>query len=107
MYYVPLGHVTVGGSGLPGDVRRRLVLLGRIAHLVSLVPDVSAAHRDVFAPPTRRRSSFVVVPGLEDHKVCVEDLVDEAMLLGDAARPCAADAVLERFRFSYPFGRIT
>jgi hypothetical protein len=44
--YVPIEHLTVGGSGLPGDVRRRLVLLGRIAHLVSLVPDVSAAHRD-------------------------------------------------------------
>jgi len=57
-------------------------------------------------PVVSRQSLFVVVAGLEDHKVRVEDQVNEPVLLGDAARPGATDAVLERLWFADPVGRI-
>lgn len=42
----------------------------------------------------------VVVPGLQDDDVVIGDVVDEAVGFVDAARPCARQDVLERFRLA-------
>jgi hypothetical protein len=51
-------------------------------------------------PRVRKRRLFVVVPGLQDPEVVPVDEVDEAVLLGDAARPGAGQGVSELLRFA-------
>lgn len=47
----------------------------------------------------------IMISELSNYKGVIFDLVNNAMLIGDSARPIAREAMFQRFRFSYPFVR--
>src|ERR1041385_1057313 len=67
----------------------------------------SAAWRQMERAASRRPSLRIVVAGLQHDEIFAEHLIDEPVLLGDAARPCPRDPVLERLRPANPARRVT
>lgn len=77
---------------------RRLVRRKRVA--CWRARDVPRVNRPVVC------SLLVMVASLEDDEILFEHLVDEAVFLGDTARPSTSNPVLQRLRLADPARRI-
>ena len=66
----------------------------------STLPNRQAHHpRPDIPPPNPTALTSVVVTGLEDDQIITINEIDEAMLVGDAPRPCSGRTVCELLRF--------